>query len=159
MSDLWEDDPSEAWGEPFDDQGAAMTDSTPDANKNIKVNRDGTISPIDPSKPSSFTTLTPSDNTPDALDELLKQIYGKDVLDNAYASKAGRITKSGAKTALLALIEKREAVARIDEVLKMRAAGEKYATSNDASFEGLSGAYDAHILKRAADLTESGDGI
>ena len=45
---------------------------------------------------------------------------------------------------------------KLDEVLEMRAVGDRYVTSGSVSFEGLSGAYDAHILKRAADLTSLG---
>lgn len=58
-----------------------------------------------------------------------------------------------AKASLDALINKRVVEARIDEVLKMRAVGDQVAAKPGSNFEELSGAYDAHILKRAADLT------
>lgn len=65
---------------------------------------------------------------------------------------------AGAKEAIVAhIIEQLETAcneARVDEVLKMRAVGDKYAAGHDVSYEGLCSAYDAHLLKRAADLTE-----
>lgn len=44
--------------------------------------------------------------------------------------------------------------ARLDEILMMQAVGDAVAAKPDANFEELSGAYDNHILKRAAGLTE-----
>lgn len=38
------------------------------------------------------------------LDELLKDIYGKDVVNNAYASPAGKLTKAQAHTKLLSWV-------------------------------------------------------
>jgi hypoxanthine-guanine phosphoribosyltransferase len=38
------------------------------------------------------------------IDDLLKLIYGKDVVENAYASPAGRLTKKEAKTQLESLL-------------------------------------------------------
>jgi hypothetical protein len=55
-----------------------------------------------------------------------------------------------------ALCDKQSRGARIDEILQIRAVGDRIAAQRGASFEELSGAYDAHILKRAADLTEAG---
>jgi hypothetical protein len=37
-------------------------------SENIKVNKDGTISPIDPTKPSSFTTSTNQSSIVEILD-------------------------------------------------------------------------------------------
>lgn len=55
---------------------------------------------------------------------------------------------------LLTLIASEVKRARIDEVLKMRAVGDKVATQPGSTFKKLCTAYDNHILKRAADLTE-----
>jgi hypothetical protein len=46
------------------------------------------------------------------IDDLLKLIYGKDVVENAYASPAGRLTKKQAKTQLESLIT----AAKIEEL-------------------------------------------
>lgn len=43
---------------------------------------------------------------------------------------------------------------RLDELLKMRAVGDKIAPQPGTDFEDLAGAYDVHILKRVADLTQ-----
>jgi hypothetical protein len=54
-------------------------------NKNIKVNNDGTISPVDPTKPSVFTTApTPVTQEPDkALEDLLLELHNCE-LENTY---------------------------------------------------------------------------
>lgn len=44
------------------------------SNQNIKVNPDGTISPIDPTKPASFTTDTPPSTLPSDIDPYLEVI-------------------------------------------------------------------------------------
>lgn len=51
-------------------------------------------------------TNPPNHSEGEELEKLLKLIYGKDVIDSAYASPAGRITKSEARHALKAREER-----------------------------------------------------
>lgn len=117
-----------------------------------------------------------SDNTDSGnINDGLEKLYGKsDVSDNAeldeilanVVNEYKVIDRRGglditnfdvvadkAKAQIAAYTNKQVVAARVDEVLQMRAVGDRYVATNDVSFEGLSGAYDAHILKRAADLT------
>jgi|SRR6478672_11427490 len=74
-----------------------------DENKNIKVNDDGTISPIDPSKPSLYTTDFSEGKVIEAI--LLNMEW-------CHAVKTESLEK--AKAAIEALISQREREARIE---------------------------------------------
>lgn len=66
-----------------------------------------------------MTNPTPKDE----LDNLLKAIYGKDVVDNAYASPAGKLTKAEAKKQINAYIlgekELAELYGRLHETIEL----------------------------------------
>jgi len=77
-----------------------------------------------------------------------------EIFDKFFLASQSAGLRREAKEAIEAYVAEERRKARIDEILKIRAVGDAYAAGDDVDFEGLCAAYDAHILKRAADLTE-----
>lgn len=76
--------------------------------------------------------MTDPNPTPkDELDNLLKAIYGKDVVDNAYASPAGKLTKAEAKKQINAYILGQTAQAELRGVIRTATAIREVMLEND----------------------------